>query len=223
MSRDLGLHVTMHANSPAQVTAMHETSLLGPDLILVHCNVITDDELDLLVAKSTVSVTPGIELAFGSPFTVLGRAVRRGVRITWGCDIPRFYQCGPDSPDTYCVSCARIPGRRGGGRSGARRPGIPTLQPRGPLKSATIDAARAFGMGDRIGWLTPGKQAHIVLLRLVLRPRGPPPAAERRPGRRHGAGGRPSARTRRHLLVPVPTADLIHAARCHVVAEPPSG
>jgi 5-methylthioadenosine/S-adenosylhomocysteine deaminase len=168
-ARRLGLGMTMHAGQPGQVTAMYEAGLLGPDLILVHCNVITDDELDMIArTETTISVTPGLELAFGSPFTMLGRAIKRGVRITWGCDIPTFTNADliAQMRLAYHVQGGMDgAAERAEGRSGRRRPGIPTLAPRDVLKSATIEAARALGLEHRIGSLSPGKQADVVVLR----------------------------------------------------------
>ncbi|GAB1331534.1 amidohydrolase family protein [Streptomyces sennicomposti] len=168
-ARALGLGITMHANTPGQVTALHRAALLGEDLLLVHCNVVTDEELDLMASTgTTMSVTPGLELAFGSPFTMLGRALRRGVRVTWGCDIPSFTNADllAQMRLAYHVQgCLDGLRERAEGRSGRRRPGVPTLTPSDVLRAATIDAARAIGLGDRIGSLTPGKQADLVILR----------------------------------------------------------
>ncbi len=46
----------------------------------------------------------------------------------------------------------------------AVRPGMPLLTPRKLIETATITAARVLGLDDRIGSLTPGKRADIVLI-----------------------------------------------------------
>ncbi|MFC4048690.1 amidohydrolase family protein [Actinomadura syzygii] len=167
-ARELGLRMTIHSNFPGQVTAMHEAGLLGPNLLLVHCNVVTDRELDMLAhAGAAISVTPGVEIGLGSPFTVLGRAIRRGVRIGWGCDIPSFTNSDLIAQMRLAHQVQNFldgAAERAEGRSG-RRPGVPTLTARDVLRHGTIEGARALGLDDRIGSLTPGKQADVVLLR----------------------------------------------------------
>ncbi len=51
------------------------------------------------------------------------------------------------------------------GRRPLVRPGLPLLTPRRLIETATIVAARVLGLGDRIGSLTPGKRADILLVR----------------------------------------------------------
>ncbi|MFE9429211.1 amidohydrolase family protein [Kitasatospora sp. NPDC006697] len=230
-ARELGLGITMHANTPGQVTAMHEAGLLGEDLVLVHCNVITDEELDLLAQAGTaLSVTPGLELAFGASFTMLGRALRRGVRTAWGTDIPSFTNADlfAQMRLAYHVQ-GYLDGtsERAEGRSGRRRPGIPTLTPREVLRLATIEAARAIGLADRIGSLTPGKQADVVLLRQSEfgASLGDPAATVLLQGGVQDVdtvlvGGRVRKRHGR-LVDDRRPAELIEAARAHVLAPDP--
>lgn len=231
-ARRLGLRMTMHAGSAGQVAAMHDAGLLGPDLILVHCNVATDDELRMLADSGTaMSVTPGLELAFGSPFTMLGRAVKHGVRVTWGCDIPSFTNADLLSQMRLAYHIqGSLDGaaERAEGRTGRRRAGIPTLTPRDVLMSATIEAARAIGMADRIGTLSPGKQADIVLLRpspygtslcdpaahLLLQSGVQDIDTVLVAGRVHKRDGR--------LVHSTAPARLVETARSHVLAEAPS-
>src|SRR5260370_35375205 len=70
------------------------------------------------------------------------------------------------------------------GRRPAVRPGLPLLKPRRLLEIATIGAARVLGLADRIGSLTPGKRADIVL------------------GRKGPFGGSPDRAPPPHRLLP---------------------
>jgi cytosine/adenosine deaminase-related metal-dependent hydrolase len=166
-ARERGLRRTIHSNFEQQVTAMHGKGLLGPDLLPVHGNVMTDYELDLLAEHgTTISFTPSVEV-YGAPCTVLGRALRRGIPITWGCDIPSFVNGDLLAQLRLVVHMQGFldaQQERLSGRSGGRVPGIPSLTPRAALRSATIGGATALGFGDRTGSLTPGKEADIVLL-----------------------------------------------------------
>ncbi|MFI0483546.1 amidohydrolase family protein [Actinomadura sp. 9N215] len=232
-ARELGLGMTIHSNFPGQVTAMHKAGLLGSDLVLVHCNVVTDDELAMLAdAGAAISVTPGVELGLGSPFTVLGRALRRGVRVAWGCDIPSFNNADLIAQMRLVYQLQGFvdgTAERAEGRTGRRRPGIPTLTPRDVLRHGTIEAARALGLDDRIGSLTPGKQADIVLLRA---PRFGASLCEPAAHLLLQSGVQDidtvlvAGRTRKRAgrLTDIDTdslTDLIDRSRAHVLAEPP--
>jgi 5-methylthioadenosine/S-adenosylhomocysteine deaminase len=102
---------------------------------------------------------------------VVRRARDRGVDVVFGCDIP----C---SVATDTLGQLRIMFNLQGfldgaiersfstvlGRRPPLRPGMPLLPPRELIRIATIVAARVLGMDDRIGSLTPGKRADIVLI-----------------------------------------------------------
>ncbi|WP_166351410.1 amidohydrolase family protein [Phytoactinopolyspora limicola] len=168
-ARERGLRMTIHSNFPGQITEMNDAGLLGPDLVVVHGNVCTDDELVMLAdAGSFLSVTPAVEIGLGSPFTVLGRAFRRGVRVTWGCDIPSYVDAdlfGQLRLGFHLQGFVDGATDRAEGRTGRRRPGLPTLTPHDILRFATRYGAAALGLDERIGSLTPGKQADLVILR----------------------------------------------------------
>jgi cytosine/adenosine deaminase-related metal-dependent hydrolase len=65
-ARALGLPVTMH-NRPGAVALLEEHDLLGPDLLLVHPQGFSPEELSLLVAKRVkISCSPMVENARGA-------------------------------------------------------------------------------------------------------------------------------------------------------------
>ncbi|WP_051579820.1 amidohydrolase family protein [Pseudonocardia acaciae] len=167
-ARENGLRMTIHSNFERQITAMNEAGVLGPDVLPVHGNMFSDDEVLMLREHGmTLSFTPSVEV-YGAPCTVLGRALRAGVPVTWGCDIPSLVNADLFAQLRLVVHVQGFldaQRERRHGRSPVRKAGIPSLTPRAALHAATLGGATALGLGDVTGSLTPGKEADIVLLR----------------------------------------------------------
>ena len=148
------------------------SGLLGPDLLVIHGNLITNAELELMArARMPLCFTPTADTQ-GTPADVVRRALDRGVEVVFGCDIP--CSIASDTLGQLRVmfnvqgfldgamerSFASVVGRRP-----PVRPGMPLLTPRRLIETATIGAAKVLGLDDRIGSLAPGKRADIVLIR----------------------------------------------------------
>lgn len=169
LARALGVRSTFHTDYPDEVTALHAAGLLGPDLTLVHGNVLTDHELDLMRAAGTSLVTtPEVEVGLGKPFTTLGRAVRGGVTTGLGL-------CLSAMVDLDLLAQARLAFRvqrwldardeRAAGRwPTVRRDALELLSAEAVLRLATSEAAAAVGLSDRVGSLTPGKRADLIVV-----------------------------------------------------------
>lgn len=169
LARELGMVASMHVSGPLLTPNGFERlgaqGLLGPHLNIVHGNVLSDAQLDLLVAAGvSFSVTAEVEMqmSFGRPLT--GRLRQRGGRISIGSDI----ECGMAS-DMFTVARMTLQAQRfidaldsfaAAGKGLAEI----TIPCREALRWATIEGARMAGLDHRTGSLMPGKQADIVLL-----------------------------------------------------------
>jgi cytosine/adenosine deaminase-related metal-dependent hydrolase len=162
----------IHVNETGTIDRLHAAGLLGPDFLVIHGNLITNGELELMArARMPICFTPTADTQ-GTPADIVRRATDRGVDVVFGCDIP--CSIASDTLGQLRVmfnvqgyldgamerSFASVIGRRP-----AVRPGLPLLKPRRLLEIATIGAARVLGLADRIGSLTRGKRADIVLIR----------------------------------------------------------
>jgi len=168
LARDLDIRISVHVGMRLtgvhvnHVLTLNELGLMGPDTTYIHCTDSTDQELDL-IAKSggTCSVAPYVEMLMGHGVPPTGRLVARGVRPSLSIDVvssvpgDMFTQMRTalvqerilaftDTPDTAFA---------------------PTLTHRDVLEFATIDGARACALDHKIGTITPGKQADIILIR----------------------------------------------------------
>jgi 5-methylthioadenosine/S-adenosylhomocysteine deaminase len=164
-ARDLGLRVSMHVNVRTDgsgghrlVAAMGERGLLDSRTTLVHCNGVDDDELAMMAdVGCSVSISPDVELKMGFGWPMTGRMLAAGIRPSLSID-----DCPSVGGDMFSTMRAALSVQRGLDTAQGRQP---LLNSRDVVEFATIDGARALGLGDRIGSITPGKQADLVLLR----------------------------------------------------------
>jgi len=156
--RRLGLPITMHAR-PGVVSVLDEHGLLGADLQLVHPQGVSAAECERL-AESGASMTcsPVIEMHYA-------QATRGVIQFQELLDarVPQSLSVDSSaaSANADFFSCMRALLWSHKQRFGAS----PALKPLRLLELATIDGARDLGIAERVGSLTPGKRADIILVR----------------------------------------------------------
>jgi 5-methylthioadenosine/S-adenosylhomocysteine deaminase len=185
-ARELGVLLTAHtacvwgSASTMGIREMDAHGLLDSAQVHVHCNALSDAELRLLAdAGAKVSSTPETELQMGMGHPVIGRALELGMKPTLGCDIVSL-----NSGDMFAQMRIGLQFQRAMDNdpvlaSGAM-PATLRLGVRDALRWATVNGAEALGLGTRIGSLTPGKQADVVLIggeALNMAPRPDPVAS----------------------------------------------
>lgn len=97
----------------------------------------------------------------GHDYPPTGRLLRRGLRPSLSVDVATSV---PGDMSTQ-MRTAYVAERARELSNDFAVPFAPTLTTRDVLSFATIDGARSCGLDDRVGSLTPGKQADIVLIR----------------------------------------------------------
>jgi cytosine/adenosine deaminase-related metal-dependent hydrolase len=168
LARDLGIRISVHVGM--RLTGIHVThvkniddlGLMGPDTCYIHCTDSTDEELDLIKESGgTASVAPYVELLMGHGRPPTGRLLSRGVQVSLSVDVVSSV---PGEMFTQ-MRTALVYERIGAFTDTPDEAFAPTLSHREVLDFATIGGARAIALDDRVGSLTPGKQADIVLLK----------------------------------------------------------
>lgn len=169
LARDLGLRWSCHTGAqgiplyaPDAVRKLDDLGLLGPDADFVHATNLTDDEIKLIVDRGgSITVAPECECNFGHGHPATGRVLAQGGTPSFGVDVESNI-----SGDMLSVVRFGLQFERALVAEANPRPTRTlTLQTRDALAWGTIGNARALGMEDRIGSLTPGKQADIILTR----------------------------------------------------------
>jgi cytosine/adenosine deaminase-related metal-dependent hydrolase len=148
------------------VEQLAERGMLGPTMTFVHCNTLADDELSLMAANGvSASVSPDIELQMGHGWPATGRLLSAGIRPSLSIDV-----CSSNGGHLFGTMRAAIGTQRGFDNERARDEGKPSVDRMGVtcrdvLEFATIEGARACGLDSKIGSLSPGKLADVILVR----------------------------------------------------------
>jgi cytosine/adenosine deaminase-related metal-dependent hydrolase len=181
LARELGLRITIHIglgpNGPKYrgVERMHQRRLLGPDVTFVHCCNCSDHEFRLMTETgTTASVSAQIASTcggFGLPAT--GKLLSHGVRPGLSVDSEMSA-----SGDLFSEMRAVLNIERTLTMEDLQsRPRPVSITARDVLALATIDGARTVGLEHKIGSITPGKAADLILVprhALNLAPMGDP-------------------------------------------------
>jgi 5-methylthioadenosine/S-adenosylhomocysteine deaminase len=162
-ARKLGLRVSTHVGTGLArvkdrqaIKKLNEAGLLGPDVILVHDTNIVDDDSELLAkTKTEVSLSPFTELRTGFGITPIGALTKAGVPLSLSVDTTVL----AGNCDMFAIMKALLNIADGEAQSEF------AMSARKVLELGTIGGARALGIADRVGSMTPGKRADIILIR----------------------------------------------------------
>lgn len=146
----------LHGKRPLE--RLHDLGLVAPNLLAVHAVHLSEAEIDLLAANgSHVAHCPASNLKLASGIAPVAAMAKAGVNVGIGTD-------GAASNNRLDMLAemrlAALLAKGASGDAGA----VPAAD---ALAMATINAAKALGMEDRIGSLEPGKHADIAALNLA--------------------------------------------------------
>ena len=177
LARERGVMVHTHASENIDEIAMveretgrrnieylNDLGLAAPHVLLAHCVHLNDAELDILSATGTqVAHCPSSNLKLGSGLAPVTEMIERGISVTLGADgAPCNNRLDMFTEMRTAALVQKV------------RRGPEALPAHTVLRMATIDGARALGLGDEIGSIEIGKRADLSLLnldRLHLTPR----------------------------------------------------
>jgi cytosine/adenosine deaminase-related metal-dependent hydrolase len=125
-------------------------------LLLVHVTNNSPEDLELLAeSKTPVSLSPYTELRTGFGITPVGDFLKAGVPVSLSVDTT-ILSGNADMP-AIMKAIENI--------ENGRKMSEYAITSQRVLEMATIDGARALGIADQVGSLTPGKRADFLLVR----------------------------------------------------------
>ncbi len=138
------------------VEHLHRLGVLGPELSLIHAVWLTPRDIELIAESgATAQHNPTSNLRLGSGLAPVRALLRAGANVSLGTD-----GCGS------CVSAGMRDAVRQAALVGSLRGGDDWLSAAEALELATVNAARALGLGGRVGRIEPGQLADLCCYRL---------------------------------------------------------
>jgi cytosine/adenosine deaminase-related metal-dependent hydrolase len=169
LARSAGARITAHVGvgtfgQHAKLQAMGKAGLLKDDTTYIHCTTLNDTEIQMIVdTGGTVSLAAPVEMMMGHGMPPTQKFLDRGLRPSLSVDVETnmpgdmFTQMRSLISLQHAIVFDQILAGK------LLHPRL--LTTRDVLEFATIEGARANGLADKVGSLTPGKEADIIMLR----------------------------------------------------------
>jgi cytosine/adenosine deaminase-related metal-dependent hydrolase len=162
LARETGARISTHVGvgsygQDAKLEQFGRAGLLGPDTTYIHCTTLNDTEIQMIVdTGGTVSLASPVEMMMGHGMPPIQKFLDRGLRPSLSVDVETNVPGDMFNQMRSVMSLQRVLASTHG-----REP----VSARDVLAYATIEGARANGLDHKVGSLTPGKAADIVMLR----------------------------------------------------------
>lgn len=152
----------------SELESLHQQGLLGPDNIFNHCTSLPDKGWKILRESGVrVNVCPRSDAHYGieDGMFAMQAAQRHGISPGLSVDNETSYSTDMFMEMRVAFYLQRVMGMHQQKRCGSDHDHAQTTLPAAQLlKSATLDGAYCAGLQDKIGSLTPGKQADLILI-----------------------------------------------------------
>jgi cytosine/adenosine deaminase-related metal-dependent hydrolase len=168
-ARDVGARISIHVGvgefgRSALLEKLHALQGLKDDTTYIHCCTLNDTEWKLIKdTGGTISIAGYVETLMGHGNPPTQKAIDLGIRPSLSVDVETsvpndFFT---QMRTVFSLQKNEVWAKRLGGQKDAGK----FLTVRDVLEFATIEGARANGLDHKVGTLTPGKEADIIMLR----------------------------------------------------------
>jgi cytosine/adenosine deaminase-related metal-dependent hydrolase len=164
LARSVGAPIVSHIVDLGTLEPMAKAGLMGPDNEYIHCTRSGNETLWKAIADTggKVSIAPAIEMQMRHGLPPFQAALDHGIRPSLSVDV----ECNMTA-DMFSIMRAAYTLQRAlvNQRALAGEQNLPPLVTcRDVIEFATVAGARAAHLDSKIGTLTPGKEADIILL-----------------------------------------------------------
>ena len=169
LARQVGARITVHVGTgtygqEGKLQEMGQAGLLRDDTTYIHCTTLNPTEIQMIVdTGGTVSLASPVEMMMGHGMPPIQKFLDRGLRPSLSIDVETNVatEMFTQMRTVLSLQHALLYQRQLAGEKTPQH----FLTSRDALELATIEGARALGLESKVGSLTPGKQADIIMLR----------------------------------------------------------
>jgi cytosine/adenosine deaminase-related metal-dependent hydrolase len=159
-SREVGAPISVHAGG----TLARLENALGPDVTYIHCTTFTEGAWKLVAdSGGHVSIACPIEMEMGHGIPPIQQALDHGIRPSLSVDVETEMPGDLFTQMRAVFTLQRMLAIAQPRTGDATGPSL--LTAREVIEFATIAGARANHLDRKVGTLTPGKDADIIMLR----------------------------------------------------------
>jgi cytosine/adenosine deaminase-related metal-dependent hydrolase len=170
LAREVDARITVHVGvgsfgQHGKVAEMGRAGLLGPDTTYIHCTTLSDEEIQMIVdTGGTVSLAAPVEMMMGHGMVPTQKFLDRGLRPSLSIDVETNV---PNDMFTQMRSVISLQRALIFDQKLQGKGNLPAfLTTRDVIEFATVEGARANGLDHKVGTLTSGKEADIIMLRM---------------------------------------------------------
>jgi cytosine/adenosine deaminase-related metal-dependent hydrolase len=162
IAREVSAPITLHVNGAGTLLPM--ASAMKSDCTYIHCDNLTDEEWRLIASTGGhVSISGPIEMEMGHGVPPFQQAIAHGIRPSLSVDVETEM---PGELFTQMRTALTLQRMQVLARERAGEKNLPKLLTvKEVVEFATIEGARTNALDSKVGTLTPGKQADLILLR----------------------------------------------------------
>lgn len=158
----VSIHTVQGGTTAVSVPALEARGYTGPALLICHFLAATEDDREAMVRTGTpLSYAVHSELRLGDagdPRAALLRMLAAGVCVSFSIDATSL-------APVNLFEAMNVAWNMGIPWAGSDTEGLPAITFRRCIEMATINGARALGLAEVTGSLTPGKRADIIMIR----------------------------------------------------------
>lgn len=164
LAREVGAPIINHiVGNPAALIALGRAGLMGPDNEYIHCTRLNDEAWKLIAdTGGKVSIAGPIEMQMRHGMPPIQEALDRGIRPSLSVDVETNMAADMFTQMRSIFTLQRALANERALDGEENPPAL--LTSREVLEFATIEGARCAHLDAKIGTLTPGKEADLIVL-----------------------------------------------------------